>query len=336
MARPVTLFTGQWADLPLEVLAEKASAWGFDGLELACWGDHFEVDKALEDDSYCEQKRDLLKSHGLECWAISNHLVGQAVCDHPIDERHKGILSPEIWGDGDPEGVRQRAAEGMKDTARAAARFGVKTVNGFTGSSIWHTLAGFPPVPPEMIDAGYKDFADRWNPIIDVFDTVGVRFAHEVHPSEIAYDYWSTVATLQAIDHRPGFGLNFDPSHMVWQELDYVGFLWDFQDRIYHVDCKDTKIRMNNGRNGRLSSHLPWADPRRGWDFISTGHGDTRWEDIFRMLNHIGYAGPISIEWEDAGMDRLDGAPEALEFIRTMNDIRPSAASFDAAFATRE
>src|ERR687898_45983 len=98
MARPVTLFTGQWADLPLEVLAEKASGWGFDGLELACWGDHFEVEKALEDDSYCEQKRDLLKKHGLECWAISNHLVGQAVCDHPIDERHKGILSPEIWG----------------------------------------------------------------------------------------------------------------------------------------------------------------------------------------------------------------------------------------------
>jgi sugar phosphate isomerase/epimerase len=101
------------------------------------------------------------------------------------------------------------------------------------------------------------------------------------------------------------------------------------------VDCKDTKIRMNNGRNGRLSSHLPWADPRRGWDFISTGRGDTRWEDIFRMLNHIGYAGPISIEWEDAGMDRLDGAPEALDFIRSKNGIRPSEASFDSAFATK-
>jgi hypothetical protein len=188
-----------------------------------------------------------------------------------------------------------------------------------------------------VITAGYQDFADRWNPIIDIFDEVRVRFALEVHPSEIAYDYWSTVATLDAIGHRPGFGLNFDPSHMVWQDLDYVGFLSDFKDRIYHVDCKDTKVRMHNGRNGRngrLGSHLPWADPRRGWDFISTGHGDTRWEDIFRMLNHIGYDGPISIEWEDAGMDRLDGASEALGFIRGMNAITPSTASFDAAFAT--
>jgi sugar phosphate isomerase/epimerase len=334
--RPVTLFTGQWADLPFEEMCRLAAAWGYDGLEIACWGDHFDVAKAAEDDSYVQGRKDLLEKHGLGCWAISNHLNGQAVCEAIIDDRYKNMVNPRVWGDGDPEGVRRRAAEEMKITARAAAAFGVDTVVGFTGSAIWHYVAMFPPVDDKIIQEGYTDFADRWNPIIDVFDEVGVRFAHEVHPSEIAYDYWSTVATLQAIDHRPGFGLNFDPSHMVWQELDYVGFLWDFQDRIYHVDCKDTKIRMSNGRNGRLASHLPWADPRRGWDFISTGHGDTRWEDIFRMLNHIGYAGPISIEWEDAGMDRLDGAPEALDFIRSMNGIRPSDASFDAAFATKE
>ena len=102
MAREVTLFTGQWADLPLEELAAKASAWGFDGLELACWGDHFEVDKALADDGYVAAKRELLDRHGLKCYVISNHLVGQCVCDFPIDARHQGILPPEIWGDGDP------------------------------------------------------------------------------------------------------------------------------------------------------------------------------------------------------------------------------------------
>ena len=200
---------------------------------------------------YLQGRRDILEQHGLGCWAISNHLNGQAVCEAIIDDRYKNMVNPRVWGDGDPEGVRQRAAEEMKTTARAAAAFGVDTVVGFTGSAIWHYVAMFPPVDDKVIQAGYADFADRWNPIIDVFDEVGVRFAHEVHPSEIAYDYWSTVATLEAIEHRPGFGLNFDPSHMVWQELDYVGFLWDFRDRIYHVDCKDTKIRMNNGRNGR-------------------------------------------------------------------------------------
>jgi sugar phosphate isomerase/epimerase len=333
--RPVTLFTGQWADLPFEEVCRLASEWGYDGLEIACWGDHFDVAQAASDDAYVQAKRELLSRYGLGCWAISNHLNGQAVCDHPIDDRHKGIVHPRVWGDGDPEGVRQRAAEEMKLTAQAAARFGVETVVGFTGSSIWHYVAMFPPVPDSVIQAGYADFADRWNPILDVFDEVGVRFAHEVHPSEIAYDYWTTVATLEAIGHREAFGLNFDPSHMVWQGLDYVGFLWDFRDRIYHVDCKDTKVRMGTGRSGRLSSHLPWADPRRGWDFISTGHGDTQWEDIFRMLNHIGYTGPISIEWEDAGMDRLQGAPEALEFIRRQNAITAPAAAFDAAFSTK-
>ena len=335
MSRPITLFTGQWADLPFEEVCKLAAQWGYDGLEIACSGDHFEVDRALADDGYVPAKLEMLESHGLRVWAISNHLVGQAVCDHPIDERHKAILPARIWGDGDAEGVRQRAAEEMKATARVAARLGVKTVIGFTGSSIWHTVAMFPPVPEQMIDDGYRDFADRWNPILDVFDEVGVRFAHEVHPSEIAYDYWTTVRALDAIGHRPAFGLNFDPSHFVWQDLDPVGFLWDFRDRIYHVDCKES-VKRFDGRNGRLGSHLPWGDPRRGWDFVSTGHGDVPWEACFRMLNAIGYAGPISIEWEDAGMDRLVGGPDALAFIRRLVAIEPPAASFDAAFRTAD
>ncbi len=103
MARPITLFTGQWADLPLETLAEKAAAMGFDGLELACWGDHFDVEKALSDDGYVQTRWDILNKHGLKCYAISNHLVGQAVSDPIIDERHKSILPARLWGDGDPE-----------------------------------------------------------------------------------------------------------------------------------------------------------------------------------------------------------------------------------------
>ena len=332
MPRPLTLFTGQWADLPLEKVCELASGWGYDGLELACWGDHFEVDKALEDDSYVERKRELLEKYNLKCWVISNHLVGQAVCDHPIDERHKGILPARIWGDGDPEGVRQRAAEEMKNTARAAAKFGVRTVVGFTGSKIWITVAGFPPVPPSMIEDGYQDFADRWNPILDVFDEVGVRFAHEIHPSEIAYDYWTAKRTLEAINYRPAFGFNFDPSHYPWQDLDPIAFLHDFADRIYHVDCKDS-VKHLDGRNGRLSSHLPFGDLRRGWDFVSVGRGDVPWEHIFRKLNEIGYDGPISVEWEDSGMPRELGAKEALEYLRKLNWDKP-AGSFEDAFAS--
>jgi sugar phosphate isomerase/epimerase len=268
-------------------------------------------------------------------FAISNHLSGQAVCDDPIDFRHQPILPSYVWGDGDAEGVRQRAAQDLKDTAVVARKLGVDTVVGFTGSKIWPYVAMFPPVPPETIDAGYQDFADRWNPILDVFDGEGVRFAHEVHPSEIAYDYYSSVRALEAIEHRSAFGFNWDPSHMMWQFIDPVAFITDFADRIYHVDCKDTRLKPHNGRYGALGSHLPWGDPRRGWDFVSTGHGDVPWEDCFRALRSIGYAGPISVEWEDAGMDRLRGAAEAVGFVRSLLWELPSA-SFDAAFSNQD
>ena len=330
MARPVTLFTGQWADLPIKELAPLAKEMGYDGLELACWGDHFEVDKALSDDGYVKAKWDLLNQHDLKCFAISNHLVGQAVADRVIDERHQGILPPRIWGDGDAEGVRQRSAEEMKDTARAAAKFGVKTVNGFTGSPIWHVLAMFPPVPPEMIDNGYKEFADRWNPIIDVFDEVGVKFALEVHPSEIAYDFWTTERTLEVMNHREGFGINFDPSHLYWQMVDPVDFVHEFGDRIYHMHVKES-IRILNGRNSIVGSHLFFGDHRRGWDFVSPGRGGVPFERVFRALNDVGYDGPYSVEWEDNGMNRQQGAPEAAALVKRL-DITRSDVAFDAAF----
>jgi len=205
MPRPVTLFTGQWADLKLARMIEKASGFGYDGLELACWGDHFEVPRAVgpEGDAYCKSRHDMLAEEGMQCWAISNHLVGQAVCD-PIDERHRQILPERVWGHGQPEEVRQGAAREMIDTARAAAKLGVKVVNGFTGSAIWHKLYFFPPTGPAEIDAGFQDFADRWGPILDEFKAVGVKFGLEVHPTEIAYDVHTTRRAIEAHLARHG------------------------------------------------------------------------------------------------------------------------------------
>jgi sugar phosphate isomerase/epimerase len=333
MARPVTLFTGQWADLPLQELAAKAAAWGFDGLELACWGDHFEVDRALAEPDYASEMRAVLKRHGLGCWALGAHLVGQAVCD-PIDRRHERVLPPEVWGDGDPERVRRRAAERMSDTARAAAAFGVTQVNGFTGSPVWHMLYSFPPNDFEQIERGYDEFAERWNPIIDVFDQEGVRFGLEVHPTEIAYDFVTARRTLEAIGHREGFGINFDPSHFAHQFLDSAAFVEEFADRVYHVHIKDSRKTLD-GRKSILGSHLNFGEAQRGWDFVSPGHGDVDFESLLRALNRVGYEGPLSIEWEDAGMDREWGARDALAFVRRC-DFRPSEFVFDEAMQRSE
>jgi sugar phosphate isomerase/epimerase len=322
MARPVTLFTGQWADLPLEELAAKASAWGFDGLELATWGDHLEVARALADPAYVRGRRELLERHGLGCWAISTHLVGQCVCD-PIDERHRAILPPEVWGDGDPEGVRRRAAQRVADVARVAAALGVQLVTGFTGSSIWSRLYSFPPNDFADIERGYQDFAERFGPVMDVYGQEGVRYCLEVHPTEIAYDFVTTRRTLDAIGNRPEFGLNFDPSHMIPQLLDAAAFVEEFGDRVYHVHVKDSRRRLD-GRRSILGSHLEFGEGARGWDFVSAGRGDVDFDAMIRALNRIRYAGPLSIEWEDSAMDREYGAREALAFVRR-TDFEPSA-----------
>lgn len=329
MTRPVTLFTGQWADLPLEAMAEKARAFGYDGIELACWGDHFDPGKALRDKNYCNTRHAILKKHKLRCFAISNHLVGQAVCD-PIDARHKSILPPKVWGDGNKEGVRKRAAQEMVNTAKAAAKLGVSVVNGFTGSSVWHKLYFFPPTTTAEIDKGFDDFAKRWTPILDEFDKVHVRFALEVHPTEIAYDIHTARRALDAVKGHPAFGFNFDPSHLIWQGIDPAAFIDAFPDRIYHVHMKDAAVHQS-GTQSILGSHLPFGDPRRGWDFRSVGRGHVNFENIMRSLNRADYTGPLSVEWEDPGMDREHGARESCEFVRRL-DFAPAGRAFDAAF----
>ena len=329
MVKPITLCTSQWADIPLNKLVEKAKDWGLDGLELTCGGDHFNVSQALENDKHLKEKRSLLNKNSLNCWAIATHLVGQCVCDL-IDERHKAILDATIWGDGDPEAVRQRAAEEMKRTATAAKLFGIDIVTGFTGSSIWYLLYAFPPTPTEMIDAGFADFARRWLPILDHFEKEGVRFALEVHPTEIAYDIHTTKRALEAVNYHPAFGINFDPSHLVHQLIDPVEFINAFEDRIFHVHIKDSRVNLN-GCNSILASHLPFGDHRRGWDFVSPGRGDIQWDLIIRALNRIGYDGPLSIEWEDSGMDREWGVRDALQIVRN-NNFSPSEQAFDSVF----
>jgi sugar phosphate isomerase/epimerase len=340
MARPVTLFTGQWADLPLKELAPLAKKMGFDGLELACWGDHFDVNAAAESKKYCQEQWKILTDNELTAFSVSNHLVGQAVCDL-IDARHQAILSPEIWGDGNPEGVRQRAADSLKKSAKACRNFidakphkdidFPAVVNGFSGSSIWHACYAFPPTSQAFLQKGYDDFAKRFIPILDAFDAVNVNFALEVHPTEIAFDIGSAHRALDAVKGHRRFGFNYDPSHLGYQGVDYVKFIREFKGRIYHCHMKDAWWGHGNGEVGVFGGHTDFGDPRRYWDFRSIGHGDVRFEDIIVALNDIGYNGPLSIEWEDIRMDRVHGARESCQNVKSY-DFTPSRVAFDAAF----
>ena len=329
MTRPITLFTGQFADIPLKELAPMAAEWGYDGLELCCWGDHINVAKAAKDKKYARGRRELLAKHGLKLFAISHHLAGQLVCD-PNNDSRSDMFAPKSCA-GKAEAKRKWAVKEMKDTARAARNMGVKVVNGFTGSSIWHLLYSFPPVSDEMIEDGYKYFAKMWNPILDVFDQCKVKFALEVHPTEIAFDIVTARRALKAVKNRRAFGFNFDPSHLHWQMVDPARFIREFKNRIYHVHLKDSALQLD-GESGILMSHLNFGEPGRGWDFRSLGRGGVDFEEVIRALNHIGYKGPLSVEWEDAAMDRSFGAAEACEFARSL-EYPGSDRMFDEAFS---
>ncbi len=328
MTRPVTLFTGQFADIPLADLAAKAAEWEYDGLELACWGKHLDVERAAKEKKYVKEIKDILSKHSLKVYAISNHLAGQLVSDPNTDSRSDAIAPSSCKGN--PEKKRKWAIATMKDTARAAKNLGVKIVNGFTGSPIWHMVYGFPPVSEDLIEKGYKEFAKQWNPILDVFDKCRVKFALEVHPTEIAFDIITARRALKAVKNRKAFGFNLDPSHLYWQSVDSARFAREFGNKIYHVHMKDAALTLD-GESSILSSYLGFGEQGRGWDFRSVGRGGVDFEEMVRALNEIGYNGPLSVEWEDCAMDRQFGAAEACQIVKDLNYPK-AGAKFEKAF----
>lgn len=328
--RPVTLCTCQWADVPFDELCVLAKKMGYDGLEVACWGNGIDIDRALEDDNYVAWIKENLNKNGLIMKAMATHIIGQCVGDAP-DPRLNNF-APTALAD-QPEAIRAWGIETMKKAARVAPKFGVKVITGFTGSPIWKYLYSFPQTTEQMVEDGFDEIVRLWSPIMDVFRENGVVFALEVHPSEIAFDYYSTKKLLDKFADRPEFGLNFDPSHLIWQGVTPHLFLQDFIDRVYHVHMKDAAVTLD-GRSGLLGSHIDFGDLRRGWNFRSLGHGNVNFEEIIRVLNAAGYDGPLSVEWEDSGMDRIDGATEAAAFVRKV-DFKPSNIKFDDAISNK-
>lgn len=324
MARPVTLFTGQWADLSFQKIAEVASSLGYDGLEIACWGDHLKINKAYEDNEYLQSRLKILEGNNLKCWALGTHIIGQCVGDI-YDKRIDSFAPAELAGK--PEEIKNWALDTMKMVPKVAKEMGCKVVTGFMGSPIWKFWYSFPPTSEEIVEEGFQKIFDLWSPIFDEFDKYDIKFALEVHPTEIAFDYYTTKRLLEKFNYRTTLGINFDPSHLLWQGIDPKLFLRDFGEKIYHVHMKDVAITLD-GRSGILGSHFQFGDLRRGWNFRSLGHGQVNFEEIIRELNGIGYTGPLSVEWEDNGMQREYGARESLEFVRKI-DFSPSSQKFD-------
>ena len=212
MARPVTIFTGQWADLPMEEMCRTAKEMGYEGLEIASWG-QIDVEKAAEDLNYVKELKGRLEEYGLGCWAIGMHLPGQCVGDAETwayDPRLDNFAPSALAGK--PEEIRAWGVHQMVCAAKAARNMGVKVVTFFMGSPIWKMWYSFPQTSQEQVDAGYQRIKELWSPIMDVYDQCGVKLALEVHPTEIAYDYWSTKKLLETFEYRPTLGITSTPA----------------------------------------------------------------------------------------------------------------------------
>lgn len=323
---PVTLLTAQWGDLPFEEVCRLASQMGYDGLEIGCGGDHMDVVKAATDPSYVEQKKEILEKYHLKAYSIASHIAGKIVGD-TYDVRHNNLVPPSVKGK--PEEMRAWAIDQMMHVPMACKNMGVDVTTSFMGSPIWNFWYSFPQTTEEMVEEGYQRVKELWTPIFDEFDRCGVRYALEVHSTELAYDIWTAKKLLEVLEYRKTFGFNFDPSHLLWQGIRPNIFIRNFPDRIYHCHMKDVYVSSEDTAS-IIGSHLPFGDPRRRWNFRSIGRGMVNFEDIIRELNFIRYEGPYSIEWEDSGMDRIQGATESCKYIKELQ-IKPSDIAFDAA-----
>lgn len=308
------IFTVLFNEKPLEEVLKYASGLGYEMVELAAWNgsSHLDVEKVLKDDSYANDLKKLVKKHGMSISGLSNHLEGQLVLG-PHDETTDG------WSPAkDAKGKIKYGIDRMKKTAQAAAKLGVGVVNGFIGSAVWGRWYIFPPDNEKLYEKAWEDFANRWGEILDTFKKEGVKFALEVHPTEMAYNIETTEQALKAIDNRKEFGFNFDPSHMVWQMIDPVIFIKKFGKRIYHAHAKDSELQKDEVSRSGVIPTGSWMRPDRGFRFRVPGWGDVDWRKIMTALLVVGYDYVLSYEHEDPVMSREDGCEKCIQFLKPL------------------
>lgn len=313
MARPVTLRSAQWEDVDFAQLCRAAYDMGYDGVEISV-GRHFDPIRAVSDDAYCAILLATLDEHHVGASAIAAH--GPGHCLTSVWDPRLAALAPES-ACGSIDGVQAWAADVLAALPEAAERLGVQIVTGCLGSPVWPFWYDAPAADLDMAQDGLNIVREMWTPILDEFQRRGIQYAAEVSPGQIAFDYYTTQCLLDAFDNVPALGIDYNPAHFVWQGINPVAVLRDMASRIYHVNVTDVAVTLD-GRSSLLGSMLPMGNTRRGWNFRAPGHGDVPFEDIIRELNAIDYDGPLSVAWEDAGMDRMLGAAEACAFLRQL------------------
>jgi sugar phosphate isomerase/epimerase len=313
----IGIFTALFGDWPLEKVARYVSELGYEAVELPAWAGNIHLDPKAVLGGKGKELKSLLARYGLSISAISHGVAGQLSMG-PHDS------STDAWAPGmNPEEKVAYAIDQLKMTAQAASEIEVPVVTGLIGSHVWDKWYIFPPANEKLYEEGFTLFAERWNAILDEFRKYGVKWGLEVHPTGIAYNIETAEQALAALDNRPEFGFNFDPSHLVWQLIDPVVFVKTFGTRIFHCHAKDAELQEDEVRRSGVIPTGGWMRPDRGFRFRVPGWGQVNWRRVITALVSVGYDYVMSFEHEDPVMSPEDGAEKAIAYLRPLIIKKP-------------
>ena len=309
----------------LENVAKWAAGLGYKGVQIPSWDARlFDLQRAAESTTYCDEVRGILASHGLAITELSTHLQGQLVAVHPAYDLAFDGFAPEKFR-GNPRARQSWAVEQLQFAAKASANFGLQAHATFSGALAWPYVYPWPQRPAGLIEIAFDELAARWLPILNAFDKAGVDLCFEIHPGEDLHDGISFEMFLQRTGNHARCNMLFDPSHFVLQQLDYLEFLDLYHDRVKMFHVKDAEFRPT-GRQGVYGGYQSWVN--RAGRFRSLGDGQIDFSAIFSKLTQYGFDGWAVLEWECCIKSAEQGAAEGAPFI-ARHIIQAASTTFD-------
>lgn len=312
------VFLAQFADdespfNSLEAIGSWVAECGFKGVQIPSWDDRlFDLATAAQSVDYCDEVKGTLAAHNVEITELSTHLQGQLVAVHPAyDEMFDGFAAEHVRGN--PKARQQWAVEQMLLAAKASKNLGLSDHASFPGALAWPYFYPWPQRPAGLVETAFDELAKRWLPILNAFDDAGVNVCYEIHPGEDLHDGITFEIFLERVNNHPRCNILFDPSHMVLQQLDYLGFMDTYRDRIKMVHIKDAEFNAT-AKQGVYGGYQSWID--RAGRFRSLGDGQVDFKAIFSKLAAMDFDGWAVLEWECCLKHPEDGAREGAQFIR--------------------
>ena len=294
----------------MENIGKWVAGLGYKGVQIPGWDDRvIDLGKAAESKTYCDEFKGTLNEMGLEATEVAGYLAGQVLAVHPAYEvMFEAFHPPGLRG---TERTAWATGE-LTKCIHASVNMGLDVIPVLSGGFAWHTVYPWPQRPDGIIEEAFKELAARWLPLLDLAHDNGQVFAYELHPGSDIYDGATYEMFLDYTDDHPAACLNYDPSHFLLQQLDYIDFIRLYSERIKGFHVKDAEFRPT-GRGGVYGGYQSWAG--RAGRFRSLGDGQVDFTQVFTLLTEAGYDSWAVLEWECCVKSPEQGAAEGAPFI---------------------